>query len=456
MSAPHSTYSIRQNLLRSLGKVLPVMWLLITVLSIPPVLHEINEAGDTAMVQLARNLLSVETDDDDDDIEILLNNKQMIHEGNKGNVSNSFSGFAIWNESGRLLLSDSVGARISFEPEASGFVNHDVWWHRDAWRTLYLQDKDQERYVAVTFRWKERLETLLQAMLPPLLLWLLSLPILLWVLARGIRTGLKPLDDLSDELTQRDANSLLEVSEDVPAEVLPLVHSLNSLFGRVSTVLEREQRFTSDAAHELRSPLAALRVQVEVLAMSQDPQEQAHHSAQVQASIKRAENLISQLLVLARIDPAKPHLDWPVVDWNEISAEALQSVNLNARERYIKLQREISDKPLPIQGDAVLLQLMLRNLLDNAVRYSPEQSKVMLVLADDFIEVYDQGAGVSEHHLDKLAARFYRPAGQNEQGSGLGLAIVEQVARLHGLKLILSNKPEGGFSARLERILTSL
>lgn len=444
-ASPPKPNSIGQNLLRSLGKGLPAVWLVITLLSIPPILHETNEAGDTAMMQLAHKLLSIDSLGAPGTHEYDPLSKQQA-----GYAEDDFSGVAVWTADGTVLLADKLGANIHFRPDAEGFVNQGHWWSRDSWRVLYLHDTADQRYVAVSFSWKERLEALFSAVVPLLLFWLLGVPLVLWMLVRSIRNGLQPLYQLSNELGKRDAGSLNTVSENVPAEVLPLVRSLNDLFQRVSVAIEREQRFTSDAAHELRSPLAALKVQTEVLALSQSSDEQAHHSMQIRQSIERAENLINQLLVLARLDPAAPRQDWPQADWNEISSQALQSVNLHAREKYIRLQRETPDaEALPLQGDALLLQLMLRNLLDNAVRYSPERGRVTLVLAADYIEVYDNGAGIAEAHLARLTERFYRPAGQNEQGSGLGLSIVEQIARLHGLKLIIGNRPEGGFSAKL-------
>ena len=129
----------------------------------------------------------------------------------------------------------------------------------------------------------------------------------------------------------------------------------------------------------------------------------------------------------------------------------MQHCNLAAREKRIRLKREMSERPLPLEGDAALLQLLLRNLIDNAVRYSPEHSEVLVRFTERNIEVRDQGAGIAPEHLGRIKERFYRPAGQNAQGSGLGLSIVEQIAALHGLSVRLENRQEGGLSVWVER-----
>lgn len=250
----------------------------------------------------------------------------------------------------------------------------------------------------------------------------------------------------------RNAQSLQPVSEQVPAETLPLVQSLNALLARVAESLAREQRFTADAAHELRSPLAALKVQAEVLAMSSDEAEQQHHLGNIHESIDRANRLTEQLLTLARLDPMQALPDAQPIDWQRIGHQALQSVNLQAREKRVQLKLECAcgfGQVFPPLGNEVLLQLMLRNLLDNAIRYSPPNSHVTLTLAANGLSVCDEGPGIAAEHLPRIRERFYRPPGQSQQGSGLGLSIVERIADLHGLRLDLVNADERGLCVHM-------
>ena len=404
-------------------------------------LHEINEIADSQMSQLARSLMQVPQAAAGSTADL----------PPAGGAESSNNGFAIWDKHGTLLLADRYGREIPFQT-ASGFHNNRAAWQGSAWRYLYLHDEHSGRTVAVSQRLKERLSTLTNALWVQLALTFLSLPLLLWLIARGIRRGLTPLDLLAGELAARNAQSLQPVSEQVPAETLPLVQSLNALLARVAESLAREQRFTADAAHELRSPLAALKVQAEVLAMSSDEAEQQHHLGNIHESIDRANRLTEQLLTLARLDPMQALPDAQPIDWQRSAHQALQSVNLQAREKRVQLKLECAcgfGQVFPPLGNEVLLQLMLRNLLDNAIRYSPPNSHVTLTLAANGLSVCDEGPGIAAEHLPRIRERFYRLPGQSQQGSGLGLSIVERIADLHGLRLDLVNADERGLCVHM-------
>lgn len=441
--------SLRRRLFVYISGGLLALWLLSVTAGSLSSLHEINEAADSQMAQLAQTLMQVSHDNDVArnivDIETLL-------DSDHGDAKSNNHGFAVWDKDGTRLIADRHGKDIPFQT-ASGFSNSGPVWQSGSWRYLYLHDKVDGHTVAVSQRLKERFSTLISALWAQFAVSLLALPALFFLIHYGIRRGLEPLDNLSAELRTRDADSLHAVSEDVPAEALPMVQSLNGLLTRVSAAIGRERRFTSDAAHELRSPLTALKVQAEVFALSNE-REQPYHLAKMHESIARAQRLTEQLLVLSRIDPLSEVPDAEPVNWQQIAHQALKSANLQAREKRVRLQLNSPcgiENALPLHGNAVLLELMLRNLLDNAVRYSPENSRVSLTLNRDGISVCDEGPGIAPEHMIRICERFYRPAGQAQQGSGLGLSIVESIAALHGLRLDLQNRPEGGLCAGLEK-----
>ena len=442
--SPHT--SIRKRLFIYLSSGLLATWLLSAAAAITVSLMEMNEANDTQMTQLARSLPSLLPKEP-----VALQEIDDSRWLDSGFADKKHSGIAIWNQNGQLLLSDQKGRELPYRP-LSGFTNTAPWWHSHAWRVFYWHDAESGRTVAVAQEWKERLETQRNSVGIQLLILILALPGLAWLLTLAVRHSITPLENLAQELSQREADSLEPVSEAVPQEARPMVSALNQLLERVGEAREREQRFTADAAHELRSPLAALKVQTEVLAFDEESEAQWQQLQQIRHSIERSENLINQLLVLARLD-SKQSLNRSVIDWQALSEQVMQSVNLAAREKHIRLVREMpadsASAVLPLQGDAVLLQLLLRNLLENAIRYSPSGSTVTLILAADHICVCDQGKGIAPEHLARIRERFYRPPGQDEQGSGLGLSIVERIAELHGLKLELENRPESGLCARL-------
>ncbi len=442
--------SIRRRLIVYLSSGLLATWLMTAAVSVTISLMEMNEANDTQMTQLARSLpyllqtktvMLQEVDD-----KVLLD---------KGFADSKHSAIAVWDKSGRLLLSDHKGQQIPYQA-FSGFANTGPWWHSQAWRVFYWHDAESGRTVAVAQEWKERLQPLLNAVGGQLLVLILALPALVWLLSLAVRRSIRPLEALAQELSRRDADSLEPVSEAVPQETRPMVSALNQLLLRVGEAREREQRFTADAAHELRSPLAALKVQTEVFGLDCESEEQWQQLRQIRYSLERSENLINQLLTLAQLDPKRSLHHLEAIDWQAVSEQVMQSVNLAAREKQIRL---VCDMPaegaktvLPLQGETLLLQLMLRNLLENAIRYSPPGSTVTLALAAGSIRVCDRGKGIAPEHLARIRERFYRPPGQDEQGSGLGLSIVERIAQLHGLQLELVNRPEGGLCAELTAV----
>lgn len=437
--------SIRKRLILYIGSGLLLAWFAANAVSLAMALHELNESADSQMSDLAQSLPYIEPEK----AVLLPKVKKSLGKGHTGFAEDKQNGISVWNADGRLLLSDKRGKEIPFR-KISGFTDIGKPWQEKSLRVIYYHDGKTGQTVAVAQPWRNRLEILWNIVWAHLAASLLVLPLMVLLLHLAVKRSIYPLKELASELSERRADNLAPVSRAVPQETQTLVDALNRLFTRVQTSIEREQRFTSDAAHELRSPLAALKVQTEVLALS-DTAEQPYHLQQIQQSLNRAEHLINQLLTLARLDPEQGLKNTAPINWERLSSQVLQNTNLSAREKRIRLKREFLAEPPLLQGDDALLQLMLRNLLDNAVRYSPENSEVGLYFHADRIEVRDQGTGIAPEHLSRIKERFYRPAGQNAQGSGLGLSIAEYIAKLHGLTLKLENRDGGGLSAWLER-----
>ncbi len=437
--------SIRKRLILYIGSGLLLAWFAANAVSLAMALHELNESADSQMSDLAQSLPYIEPEK----AVLLPKVKKSLGKGHTGFAEDKQNGISVWNADGRLLLSDKRGKEIPFR-KISGFTDIGKPWQEKSLRVIYYHDGKTGQTVAVAQPWRNRLEILWNIVWAHLAASLLVLPLMVLLLHLAVKRSIYPLKELASELSERRADNLAPVSRAVPQETQTLVDALNRLFARVQTSIEREQRFTSDAAHELRSPLAALKVQTEVLALS-DTAEQPYHLQQIQQSLNRAEHLINQLLTLARLDPEQGLKNTTPINWESLSSQVLQNTNLSAREKRIRLKREFLAKPPLLQGDDALLQLMLRNLLDNAVRYSPENSEVGLYFHADRIEVRDQGTGIAPEHLSRIKERFYRPAGQNAQGSGLGLSIAEHIAKLHGLTLKLENRDGEGLSAWLER-----
>ncbi len=320
------------------------------------------------------------------------------------------------------------------------WINRKLLHSQHDWRILYVPNARSGFSVAVAQRMGARRQVVRETIFRQMLPVLIGLPLLIAVIIISVRGGLHSLKVLTATLSRRSPNDSTPISMTAPSEIKPVVGALNNLFLRVQDAITREHRFTQDAAHELRSPLAGLSIQVEAIKLADNDEDRLHAVGQMQESVERATHLIEQLLILAKVDPLKGMAFDHPVDWMEVSSGALKTVNIHAREKRIRLKREKDcDAPLPILGDETLLGLMLRNLLDNAIRYSPEGTTVTLVLRGDSVSVRDEGPGVKPEDMERIKNRFYRPPGQKENGSGLGLSIVEEIAALHGLRVDMRN-----------------
>jgi len=259
-----------------------------------------------------------------------------------------------------------------------------------------------------------------------------------------VRRALAPVRELTGELQARHADDLRPVvAAHAPDELQPMVAAMNGLLARIETTLERERRFTADAAHELRTPLAVLRAQWDVLKRATGDAEREQAAARLNAGIDRKDRLVTQLLALSRPEtlPRTQPVDWP-----PIVEQVVSDVLPLAERRRIELVCEWpadGAAPLPLQGDADLLTVLLRNLLDNAVRYADEGGTATLRFGATQLAVENDGAPLPEAMRAHLGERFLRADGQSESGSGLGVSIVQRIAALHGLSLGYHARPDG-------------
>lgn len=431
----------------------PLIWLVSTVVAAYAAHHEVDELYDTQLTLFARQLLSVNMGEHGEgELPVLPKTKKLIRGGDRGEMEDDDIGVAVWNEQGDLLLSDGKGRHFRFDAARRGFYTVSGQDDKDEWRLFYLPAPDGSRLVAVGQRQKLRHEVVRKVIQGQLLPWLLGLPVLLLLILWAVRQGLCPLQLLADNLARRSPLEHSPLPENVPGEVLPMVRALNALLARIAAAMEHERRFTADAAHELRTPLAALQVQAEVMALMPDEAGRQHALGQLQQGIGRATRLVEQLLALSRLDPLQGLPAAQPVDWAVVCRDAMADVSAAAAAKNMQLQLHWQDSAaqvLPLAGDATLLTLMLRNLLDNAVRYCPPGACIELQAAATGLVVRDDGPGIAPEWLARVHERFFRPPGQDMPGSGLGLSIVERIASLHGLRLQLANRPDGGLQVSL-------
>ena len=284
---------------------------------------------------------------------------------------------------------------------------------------------------------------IVEGMLFPLLFGLPVIGLWIWF---ATRRGMAPLDDIAAQVAARDPERLHPVIPDqAPEEVRPLLDALNSLLGRVERTLANERRFTADAAHELRTPLAALAVQSQVAYRAANPDERQRAIEQLRRGTVRAARLVEQLLTLARLDPADGIANPLPVALDELAQEVCADHGGLALEKHIALELEAS--PVRLSGNGDMLRILLRNLVDNALRYTPDGGQVCVRVSEGAdgseLSVLDSGPGIPVAERERAFDRFHRLAGQEIEGSGLGLSIVARIAELHGAGVTLDDVPDG-------------
>lgn len=321
------------------------------------------------------------------------------------------------------------------------------------WRILSRHDVELGIWIAVGVDLKHATAigrtTLIQATAPLLVILPLTVLIVLW----GARRGLQPLNRLAERIEARERNALDPIDvEDIPVEVRPVVDSLNGLLDRLRRALESESRFTANAAHELQTPLAAIRAEVQRHQRRGHPESQ-EMLADISTRVTRAANTVSQLLTLARLDPEQS-LHYEPVELYELILDNAASEGAVAAERKLDI-RLPERSPATVQGHRDWLNIMVRNLIANAFGHTPpggtveisleeKSGKVILAVANDYPPIDDAS-------LRQLPDRFYTLPGNEAAGAGLGISIVERIAEQHNARMELGRWQSGeGFRVSVE------
>ena len=347
----------------------------------------------------------------------------------------------VWDASGMLAYYSRNGAPLPLR--SAGFDTVSVGG--EDWRVFTLQSPDRTIQVAapVTLR-SGRAAAMALRILVPILASIPLYGLLIWLI---VGEGLRPLTVIAGAIRRRDPGTLQPLPQaGLPEEVAPMVSELNALLGRLREALERQKRFTADAAHELRSPLTALQVQLDMMARARSPEESRAALDALRSGMKRAGRLVEQMLTMARLEPRREHAPRACVQLEQIASEVVGGLEPLAEARRIELRLERLE-PSAVQGDAQALHALVRNLLDNAIRYTPAGGVVRLsAFAEQgqaLVIVEDSGPGIPAAERARVFDRFYRLPGSSAEGSGLGLAIVRQVADAHGAQVALDDGADG-------------
>ena len=424
-----------------------VLWLATALITWNDAREELDELLDGHLAQAAALLVVQQTRDlDDDEVDAPPLHRYAPRVA-----------FQVWHE-GRLAMRSS-NAPAQPMTARSGRVSEgfeSLTIDGVAWRVFGTQGAERDVQVFVGEHESARRDivwALLRGTLWPLAAVLPLLGVAVWW---AVRRGTAPLRALGATLAARQPQALDAVPvQDSPAEMLPMLEALNRLFGRIAAMVDAERRFTADAAHELRTPIAAIRAQAQVALLGTEEAGRRHALHATLEGCDRATRLVEQLLTLSRLEtgtmPSHGKVDLAAVVRRVVAELAPRAL---ARQQRLELD---ADAACVVAADETLLAVLVRNLVDNAVRYSPAGAQVraaVLMSADPasrvVLSVEDSGPGLAEADLQRLGERFFRVLGSDEAGSGLGWSIVRRVATVLGAEIRVERSALlGGLAVRV-------
>ena len=433
--------TLRWRLLISLLLGTLLSWIIVAVLGYQSARQEIDALFDAELAGGARFLLDLSRDQLPHAAEV----RRIMHAASRVHEYEIKFAVQIWGPQGRLLLRSAEIPELPLTTK-DGF--HEQSANDRRWRVFSLTDPDNGIRVQVAQNLDVRRQLghdIAVIAWAPALVMLPLLGLLAWLV---IGHAMRPLVRLTQELERREPGNLQPVPEGLaPGEVRPLVAALNALFLRLGQAFDNERRFTADAAHELRTPLAALQVHAQIAQRADNQAVRNEALNQLLLGVERATHLVEQLLTLARMDaaclPESPRL----IDPCALIAEVLAALAPLAMARGIELQRTgACCSPLWITPG--VLNILLRNLVDNALRYTPKGGRVGVHVEETggviCLAVTDSGPGIPEAKYDQVFERFFRDNSGDGGGCGLGLSIVQRIAELYGTELKLGCSQWGG------------
>lgn len=404
--------------------------------------HEVDEIYDAQLSNTAKTIMALmehEAAKDDAEIQAL-----EARFKNTGHHYEKYTAIRLWKND-KLIFYTNTARNFGPQHVIAGFSNKEI--DDASWRFFVLPDPELNFTVEVAEKYWVRRDLINKILLTMFIPFLLLVPLLLPLFWLGLRYGLKPLVQISNYVSKRSSLDLSPISVDkTPTEILPLTREINALMARVDHALQVERRFTDLAAHELRTPLAVIKTQVQNVSLAHGEEERKELLNDLKDGVDRASNMVGQLLALARL--GEENIVIASVSLNEAIKEVAQELSPLALSKQISVSYE-STAEITLMTNQEILYVALRNLLTNAIKYTPINGTIHISIDKGILSISDSGPGIPEDKLALVTDRFYRVPGNRETGSGLGLAIVSRAAEILEAKLILTNQPQGGLKATL-------
>jgi two-component system, OmpR family, sensor kinase len=345
----------------------------------------------------------------------------------------------VWSPNGDLIYRSKSAPGFDF-PATNGFIDEDILLNgrNSHWR-IYNENIDGLFWISVGVDTQEARQRALDFGLKALYPMILIIPMTIFGVYFGVSRSMRPIIKLTREVSSRSPASLEAITEEsIPEEMQPLVSSLNTLLYRLDDALENEHRFTANAAHELQTPLAAIKTELQLCQRSSDNPEVKEVLERIGSRVDRAVYTVRQLLTLARLESDNAALLFERLDLRELVAEDLADLAHLAVDRNLQIEFQ-DNEAWPIEGQRETLSVLVRNLLLNAFRYTTEGGRVEVSakITQDQVKFYvaNDSRSITAQERQQLVDRFYRIPGNETPGAGLGLSIVQRISSVHQAQL---------------------
>ncbi len=430
--------SIRRQFLSLLLSTFVGIWLITGTFSYFNAKQEVADLLDAQLAQTSDILLSLSAHQ--------LKTPENLPSIKSANSSTPNLIFQVWVNENTLFLHSNNAPEKHLTSKLNDF--DDVVINNATWRVLRTQ-KNESIFSTEVATKTNNLDTisnkLFNAHFIPMLI---GVPLIALLLTLSIERSFRPIRKIAKYLSRRKTINFSPIDEtEIPIEIRPITSEINQLFSQMKTAFDTERRFTSDAAHELRTPLAALKTHAEIALKAGNREEQRTALSKVVQGVNRATRLVEQLLTLARLDPDTGFNNIRRFDLFIAAEEVLSTQAILAIDKNIDISL-VGTRGKFVAGNIDAIAVMMRNLIDNAIRYTPKDGEVEVSITreNDTITwtVSDSGPGIPEEERSKIFNRFYRSLGTKESGSGLGLSIVTRIIELHRIKIKLDTSRMGG------------
>lgn len=361
--------------------------------------------------------------------------------------------FQLWSKKDGLLLRSESAPKFAFSANTHGFTGTNI--DGSDWHVFSIADSTGEYVIHVGQKEQIRSELTDEIANQLVAQFLFGLPVLgvmIWVIVGLV---LKPLHRLVKALAIREANYLKPLPlKKIPKEIIPIVNEINKLFLQLEEAFEHERRFTADASHELRTPLAGLLAQAHVALKTTDEEVRKQALSRIKQAVNRMSYLVQQLLTFSRIESNSEFLHKQNTMINREVIQVITDLEPNAHKKQISLEF-VEDQPVPVVVNAPLVSILIRNIVDNAIKYTPVNGTVLITVASDEqhlqLSVEDSGPGIPPEQYEKSLERFHRceETANKVQGTGLGFSMVQRVAAIHNADLILGVSQFGGLKVKV-------